>query len=55
MNNIEQAVKIAKNAIKDGDSGGFMNKGKTFFEWMLDIKRGIVSPKDLSDHILCNN
>lgn len=55
MNNIEQAVKIAKNAIKDGDSGGFMNEGKTFFEWMLDIKGGIVSPKDLSDHISCNN
>ncbi|MBQ3782182.1 MAG: hypothetical protein II838_01910 [Lachnospiraceae bacterium] len=34
MNNIEQAVKIAANSIKDGNRGNYENGGKTFFEWI---------------------
>lgn len=35
MNNIEQAVKIAQNSIKDGDRGNYENGGKGFFDWVL--------------------
>lgn len=37
MNNIEQAVKIAQNSIKDGDRGKYENEGKAFFEWILMV------------------
>ena len=35
MNNIEQAVKIAQNSIKNGGSGNYENGGKGFFDWVL--------------------
>ena len=37
MNNIEQAVKIAKSSIKDGNRGNYENDGKAFFEWILIV------------------
>lgn len=35
MNNIEEAKKIAQDAINNGDRGNYENEGKAFFDWVL--------------------
>lgn len=37
MNNIEEAKKIARISIGNGNRGNFENEGKEFFEWVLDV------------------
>lgn len=35
MNCSDKAKDIAQNAIANGNMGGYINEGKTFFEWMI--------------------
>lgn len=35
LNNIGQAVKIAKRSLDEGNRGNYENGGKTFFEWIV--------------------